>query len=93
MKTFQQKMDRTDDIKKGTYQSLKFGTYYKEKDARRIVRSLIASNFFPLRTFDRYLSEMTDVIWTKEKYSRTLSVDIPENFLTFSMALSLLRII
>jgi hypothetical protein len=77
-------MDRTDDIKKGTYQSLKFGTYYKEKDSRRIVRSLIASNFFPLRTFDRYLSEMTDVIWTKEKYSRTLSVDIPENFLTFS---------
>ncbi|MGK7872825.1 MAG: hypothetical protein AB4426_05785 [Xenococcaceae cyanobacterium] len=77
-------MDRTDDIKKGTYQSLKFGTYYKEKDSRRIVRSLIASNFFPLRTFERYLSEMTDVIWTKEKYSRTLSVTIPENFLTFS---------
>lgn len=77
-------MDRTDDIKKGTYQSLKFGTYYKEKDSRRIVRSLIASNFFPLRTFDRYLSEMTDVLWTKEKYSRTLNVDIADNFLAFS---------
>lgn len=67
-------MERTDDIKKGTYQSLKFGTYYKEKDPQRRVRSLIASNFFPLRTFDRYLSEMTEVIWTKHKYSTTLMV-------------------
>lgn len=77
-------MDRTDDIKKGTYQSLKFGTYYKEKDSRRIVRSLIASNFFPLRSFNRYLAEMTDVIWTKEKYSRKLSFTIPDNLLAFS---------
>ena len=77
-------MDRTDDIKKGTYQSLKFGTYYKEKDPQRRVRSAIASNFFPLRTFDRYLSEMTDVIWTKEKYSRTSIIPDRDNFLAFS---------
>lgn len=77
-------MDRTDDIKKGTYQSLKFGTYYKEKDPQRRVRSLIASNFFPLRTFDRYLSEMTDVIWTKEKYSRTLTMPKSDNLAAFA---------
>lgn len=77
-------MERTDDIKKGTYQSLKFGTYYKEKDPQRRVRSLIASNFFPLRTFERYLSEMSDVIWTKEKYSKTLTIPESDNLAAFS---------
>jgi len=72
-------IDRTDDIKKGTYQSLKFGTYYKERDSRRIIRSVLASNFFPLRTFNRYLSEMVDVIWTKEKYSRTFYLKTQRN--------------
>ena len=65
-------MDRTDDIKKGTYQVLKFGTYYKEKCPRRILRAVLVSNFLPLHGFDRYLSEMQDVIWTKEKYSVAL---------------------
>ncbi|MGQ4808455.1 hypothetical protein NKDENANG_01838 [Candidatus Entotheonellaceae bacterium PAL068K] len=65
-------IDRTDDIKKGTYQVLKFGTYYKEKCPRRLLRAALVSNFFPLRDFDRYLSELKDVIWTKEKYSADL---------------------
>ena len=65
-------MDRTDDIKKATYQVLKYGTYYKEKCMPRVIRSVVASNFFPLRKFDRYLSEMQDVLWTKDKYSVTL---------------------
>lgn len=65
-------MDRTDDIKKGMYQVLKFGTYYKEKCPRRLLRAVLVSNFLPLHRFDRYLSEMQDVIWTREKYSIAL---------------------
>jgi len=77
-------MDRTDDIKKGTYQSLKFGTYYKEKDSRRIIRSVLASNFFPLRTYERYLSELVDVIWTKDKYSQPIPPELPPGLVAFS---------
>ena len=69
-------MDRTDDVKKGTYQVLKFGTYYKEKCPRRILRAVLVSNFMPLHKFDRYLSEMQNVLWTKEKYSVALGKDI-----------------
>jgi hypothetical protein len=65
-------MDRTDDIKKGTYQVLKLGTYYKEKCSRQAIRAVLASNFMPLHTFDHYLAEMEDVLWTKEKYSVAL---------------------
>lgn len=66
-------MDRTDDVKKGTYQVLKFGAYYKEKCPRRILRAVLVSNFLPLHGFDRYLSEMQDVIWTRDKYSVALN--------------------
>jgi len=68
-------MDRTDDIKKGTYQVLKFGTYYKDKCPRRLLRAVLVSNFLPLHGFDRYLSEMQDVIWTKAQYSVELDTD------------------
>lgn len=77
-------MDRTDDIKKGTYQVLKFGTYYKEKCPRRILRAVLVSNFLPLHGFDRYLSEMQDVLWTKEKYSVAPSEGVTwDNLLSF----------
>ena len=61
-------LDRSDDVKKGTYQVLKFGTYYKEKCPRNRIRSVLLSNFMALHGFEQYLSEMQDVIWTKEKY-------------------------
>jgi hypothetical protein len=70
-------MDRTDDIKKGTYQVLKLGAYYKEKCSRQIIRTVLASNFMPLHTFDHYLAEMEDVLWTKEKYSVALDGEAP----------------
>jgi hypothetical protein len=77
-------MDRTDDIKKGTYQVLKFGAYYKEKCPRRILRAVLVSNFLPLHGFDRYLSEMQDVLWTKEKYSVAPSADVAlDNVISF----------
>lgn len=62
-------MDRTDDLKKGTYQVLKYGAYYKEKCPRRRMRAVLSSNLLALRGFDRYLAEVQDVIWTKDKYS------------------------
>ena len=65
-------LDRTDDVKKGTYQALKFGTYYKEKCPHRRIRSVLMSNFMAVHGFEEYLSEMQDVIWTKEKYFVTL---------------------
>ena len=65
-------LDRSDDVKKGTYQALKFGTYYKEKCPRHRIRSVLMSNFMAHHGFEKYLSEMQDVIWTKEKYFVTL---------------------
>lgn len=62
-------VDRTDDIKKGTYQVLKYGTYFKEKCPKTAIRAVLASNFYPLHTLERYFSEMEDVVWTKDKYS------------------------
>lgn len=77
-------MDRTDDIKKGTYQVLKYGTYYKEKCSRRIIKSVLASNFLPFHGYVRYLSEIEDVIWTKDKYKVLLPENIPlENVISF----------
>lgn len=65
-------IDRTDDIKKGTYQVLKFGAYYKDKCPRRKFRAVLASNFFAHRKFSHYLAEMQDLLWTRERYSVTL---------------------
>ena len=76
-------MERTDDIKKGTYQALKFGTYYKEGDEGRSIRAILASNFFPLRTYDRYFAGLADVIWTKKKYARSLALTLPDKHMLF----------
>jgi len=72
-------MDRTDDLKKGTYQVLKYGAYYKEKCPRRSMRAVLSSNLLALRGFDRYLAEVQDVIWTKDKYSITLDDSATSN--------------
>jgi hypothetical protein len=77
-------MERTDDIKKGTYQVLKFGTYYKEKCPRRSIRAVLASNFLPQHGYARYLAEVQDVIWTKDKYSVPLPEDTAsDNIIAF----------
>lgn len=61
-------IDRTDDIKKGTYQVLKLGAFYKEKISHRKIFAILVSNFFPHRTNDRYLEDLKDILWTKPKY-------------------------
>ncbi|WP_251951509.1 hypothetical protein [Salinibacter ruber] len=72
-------MDRTDDIKKGTYQSLKYGTYFKEKSENRKISAVISTNMFPLRTYKRYLAEMVKVVWTKEEYSQNVNINLDDS--------------
>lgn len=61
-------IDRTDDIKKGTYQVLKLGAYFKEKVPEMNILVILVSNFFAYHTNDRYLEEIKDVLWTKPEY-------------------------
>ncbi len=58
-------LDRTDDIKKGTYQSLKYTTSYKDKCSGNHIRSVLVSNFLPTRKYDRYLKDMQDLVLVK----------------------------
>jgi len=58
-------MDRTDDLKKATYQILKIGaeghptTDYSLKVA-------ILSNIHAARHFDNYLAAFKDIVWTRD---------------------------
>jgi len=61
-------LDRTDDIKKGTYQVLKYGTSYKDQCLKRVIRAVLVSNVFPLRLYDTYLADMEEVIWSKIRH-------------------------
>ena len=61
-------LDRTDDIKKGTYQVLKLGAYFKEQVPGMSILAILVSNFFPDRTNGRYLEDIKDVLWTKPEY-------------------------
>ncbi len=72
-------MDRTDDIKKGTYQVLKIGSFSKfPKPAKWHITVGLVSNIHAVQHFDDYLASISDVMWTKtgEKvYSR--AADLP----------------
>jgi hypothetical protein len=56
-------LGRTDDIKKGTYQLLKFGAYYRDDDAPPTVRGALVSNLDPIFLRGDYLDALTDVRW------------------------------
>lgn len=58
-------LGRTDDIKKGTYQLLKFGAYYRDDSAATKVRGCLAANLDPLFLRPAYLDELVDVRWGK----------------------------
>lgn len=74
-------LGRTDDLKKGTYQVLKYGTYYKEKCPRRVVRAVLAGNIDPGRLFPEYLEEMVDIQWTKDRYVKRLDHSMMETII------------
>lgn len=61
-------LGRTDDIKKGTYQLLKFGAYYRDDSARNTVRSALVSNLDPLFLKAGYVERLLDVRWAHERH-------------------------
>jgi hypothetical protein len=62
-------MDRTDDIKKGIYQSLKIGTHIKSDPS---IKTAIISNLPAYRHGDEYVNPFIDMLWG-------LEVDYEEN--------------
>ncbi|MBL8089141.1 MAG: hypothetical protein JNJ43_02355 [Anaerolineales bacterium] len=59
-------MDRTDDIKKATYQVLKLGAEGKPA-IDKIYLVGIVSNIHAVRHFDEYLTNLKDIIWTRDE--------------------------
>jgi hypothetical protein len=75
-------MDRTDDIKKGTYQVLKLGAEGKPGATAWGYRVGLISNIHAARHFDEYLDSLKDIVWTidvsgKAKLISDLSADQP----------------
>ncbi|MGA9998472.1 MAG: hypothetical protein WBP93_23865 [Pyrinomonadaceae bacterium] len=60
-------LGRTDDIKKGTYQMLKFGAYYNDDDFSIPVKSVLVANLDPLFLRADYLDKLIDVRWAKKE--------------------------
>ncbi len=59
-------MDRTDDLKKATYQALKLGA--DGKPSRTFAYKVgIISNIHAVRHFEEYLASLKDIIWTRDE--------------------------
>lgn len=59
-------LGRTDDIKKGTYQLLKFGAYYRDDSSNTTVRGALVANLDPLFLRSGYIDKLADVRWGHE---------------------------
>lgn len=58
-------IDRTDDLKKGTYQVLKMGAVYKEQSDKE-VRTALVANVHAIVHEEVYVAEIADVVWVKD---------------------------
>ncbi|MBA2376533.1 MAG: hypothetical protein H0V75_10445 [Rubrobacter sp.] len=58
-------IDRTDDLKKGTYQVLKMGAVYKEHPKKK-VRTALVANIHAIVHEEVYVAEIADVVWVKD---------------------------
>ena len=56
-------LGRTDDIKKGTYQLLKFGAYYRDGSPRLDIRGALVANLDPVFMFKDYMEKLIDARW------------------------------
>jgi hypothetical protein len=56
-------LGRTDDIKKGTYQLLKFGAYYRDGSPNLPVRGALVTNLDPLFLYADYMEKLIDARW------------------------------
>ena len=59
-------MDRTDDLKKATYQVLKIGAEGKPNSSF-IYKVGVVSNVHAVRHFDEYMGALKDIIWTRDE--------------------------
>ncbi len=59
-------MDRTDDIKKATYQVLKIATAAKPRTSY-FVKTALISNIHAVRHYEAYLQDFQDVVWTQDE--------------------------
>ncbi len=59
-------MDRTDDIKKATYQVLKIATAAKPKTSY-FVKTALISNIHAVRHYEAYLQDFQDVVWAQDE--------------------------
>jgi hypothetical protein len=78
-------LGRTDDIKKGTYQLLKFGAYYRDDASRLKVRSALVANLDPLFLRANYIDGLADVRWApgSDFIHENGEYRIPEGLLRF----------
>jgi hypothetical protein len=58
---------RTDDIKKGTYQMLKYGAYYRDGSPNLEVRGSLLANMDPVFMREEYLDKLIDIRWAREQ--------------------------
>ncbi len=63
-------LGRTDDIKKGTYQLLKFGAYYRDGSPHVPIRGALVSNLDPVFMFDAYMAKLIDARWAPQAHFR-----------------------
>jgi hypothetical protein len=56
-------LGRTDDIKKGTYQLLKFGAYYRDGCPNLAIRGALTANLDPLFMYADYMEKLIDARW------------------------------
>ena len=56
-------LGRTDDIKKGTYQLLKFGAYYRDGSPTLSIRGTLLANLDPLFMYADYMEKLIDARW------------------------------
>jgi hypothetical protein len=68
-------LGRTDDIKKGTYQLLKFGAYYRDGCPDIKIRGALAANLDPLFMYADYLEKLIDARWAPASKFRRVSAN------------------
>ena len=67
-------MDRTDDLKKATYQVLKMGAEGRP-NSDFAYKVGVVSNIHAVRHFDEYMGALKDIIWTRAEQAKDLAPD------------------
>lgn len=57
-------LGRSDDMKKGTYQMLHFGSLFKDRCEKRAIHVALLANMDPVNMYAEYLEPLQDALWT-----------------------------